>query len=414
MAILGAAALVVTASAHAQRTATAVPTIVNGFLVAITVTDGGSGYSTAPAVTVSGGGGSSASAVATLAGSAVGQIIVVNAGRGYTNAPNVLVDPPATPWILEQRMVPEITISGPLGGVGIVEWSESVGPLAQWHSLTNVNLQSGRAIVVDTSANGGERFYRSRSLDEPPGVRPANFVWIPPGSFLMGSPEAELGRDGDEGPQTRVAITKGFWLSKYEVTQAEYSSLVGTNPAVFLGDLECPVESVSWYEATNYCSKLTARELGLGRLPRGYRYSLPTEAQWEYACRSGTTTATSLGSTLNSTQANFRGTMPYNGAAIGPFVGRTSRVGAYAPNAWGLYDVHGNVGEWCLDGATGSYSGTEETDPVGPRTGPGVRSVRGGAWFNYGEQCRSATRFRNWAEGRNDAIGFRVALLTDL
>ncbi len=260
----------------------------------------------------------------------------------------------------------------------------------------------------------------SKATDPPTTV--PGMVWIPPGTFTMGSPASEKDRWADEGPQTVVTITKGFWMAKYETTQGEYQAVMGSNPSYFTTqdwngnpispDLNRPVEQVSWYDATNYCGKLTARERAAGRLPAGYVYRLPTEAEWEYACRAGTTTATAFGNSLSSTQANFDGDYPYNGAAKGPFLGRTTQVGSYAPNAWGLYDMHGNVWEWCQDWCTDSLPGGSVVDPRGPNLPltDALRVLRGGCWLNNGRPCRTADRGRLNPDNRLNLLGFRPAL----
>ena len=151
-------------------------------------------------------------------------------------------------------------------------------------------------------------------------------VWIKAGTFTMGSPSTEPERYSEEGPQTLVTISRGFWMSKCETTQEEYMAVMGTNPSYFKGEARKPVEKVSWNDATNYCAKLTARKRDAGMLPAGYAYRLPSEAEWEYACRAGTTTATAYGDSLSSTQANFCG-VPYGGGAKGPNLRATTKVG---------------------------------------------------------------------------------------
>jgi formylglycine-generating enzyme required for sulfatase activity len=238
---------------------------------------------------------------------------------------------------------------------------------------------------------------------------PARLIWIQPGSFTMGSPSTEKSRRADEGPQTLVTISKGFWMSKHETTQEEYLAVMDSNPSNFQGDPKHPVEQVSWEDATNYCARLTVRERSAGRLPTGYDYRLPTEAEWEYACRAGTTSATAYGNSLNSAQANFKGAYPYGEAAKGPNSGATARVESHGPNAWGLYDMHGNVWEWCLNWYAGSLPGGSVTDPQGPNKAI-YRPLRGGGWLSYGWDCRSATRFILLPENNGDDIGFRTVL----
>jgi len=237
------------------------------------------------------------------------------------------------------------------------------------------------------------------------------WAYIPPGTFTMGSPNSEVDRQSNEGPQTEVTLTKGFWLGRYEVTQREYLAVAGTNPSYYTGDLDRPVERVSWHDATNYCARLTAQEQGAGRLPGGWEYRLPTEAQWEYACRAGTTTRFSYGDDLNyyGDDLNYSRLTNY-GWYIGN-ASRTHRVGEKLPNPWGLYDMHGNVWEWCLDDwCAGSLPGGSVTDPQGPSSGSS-RVDRGGGWSGVGQYCRSANRNRDSPSVTAGNLGFRVALV---
>jgi predicted Zn finger-like uncharacterized protein len=241
--------------------------------------------------------------------------------------------------------------------------------------------------------------------------------WCPPGTFTMGSPADEPDRDGDEGP-VEVTLTNGFWLGETEVTQAQYERLTDTRPSFFssVGDgssmvtdldtSEFPVESVSWDEAVEFCDRLTALEHLSGRLPYDWEYRLPTEAQWEYACRAGSTTATSFGSQLDSTQANFDGSLPYNGASTDASIGRPTAVGRYATNAWDLRDMHGNVAEWCRDSHVWSLPGG--TDPIGPPLKTDLVR-RGGAWSTPGSKCRSSYRMWEASDYKSNFVGFRIA-----
>ena len=234
-------------------------------------------------------------------------------------------------------------------------------------------------------------------------------IWVNPGSFLMGSPGSEADR-GDDETRHRVELTEGYWLGKYEVTQSQWQSVMGSSPSKFSGGRK-PVEQVSWEDCVSFCQRLTERERQAGRLLAGYEYGLPTEAQWEYACRAGTTTATAFGNSLSSRQANFFGDSPYGGASKGPYLKRTSDVGSYQPNGWGFYDMHGNVYEWCHDWY-GSYGG-DVSDPTGPPSGS-YRVLRGGSWSNNGRYCRSALRFRSSPSDRHSRLGFRVSLRSKL
>jgi formylglycine-generating enzyme required for sulfatase activity len=250
---------------------------------------------------------------------------------------------------------------------------------------------------------------------------PSGMVWIPAGTFVMGSPASESERDSDEVQHT-VTLSHGFYMGKYAVTQGQYLALVGNNPSYFVPansyaqDLNRPVERVSWNDATNYCALLTGSDRAAGRIPSGWGYRLPTEAEREYACRAGTTTAFHFGSAIHGGMANFDDYYEYD-AAIGdihvanptvPWLHRTTTVGSYAPNAYGLYDMHGNVWEWCQDWY-GAYPTGSVTDPQGPATGSD-RVVRGGGWDGNGRGCRSAGRDDGHPGGRNGGIGFRVVL----
>jgi formylglycine-generating enzyme len=224
-------------------------------------------------------------------------------------------------------------------------------------------------------------------------------LWVEPGTFTMGSPEGEAPEDpfSDE-TQHQVTLTSGFWLGKYEVTQSQWENVMGDNPSGFKGAGR-PVETVSWPEVTYFCEKLTELESKAGRLPAGMTYQLPTEAQWEYACRAGTKTAYSFGDYLTRYQANIRG---------GP--GETTDVGKYPANAWGFHDMHGNVYEWCAD-RYGNYPRDAVRDPVGP-AGGSYRVNRGGNWYGAGGDARSAYRVGGGREAAYSGIylGFRLSL----
>jgi formylglycine-generating enzyme required for sulfatase activity len=236
---------------------------------------------------------------------------------------------------------------------------------------------------------------------------------IPAGKFLMGSLPDEKGRSGDE-EQHEVEITKPFYLGVYEVTQGQYQQVMGKNPAGFTkekgGGPDHPVENVSWQDTQDFCKKLSAleKERAAGRV-----YRLPTEAEWEYACRGGAreNTPFHFGKSLSSTQANFDGNSPFGDAPEGPYLRKTRAVGSYQPNAFGLFDMHGNVWEWCADwyGATYYKQGPRQ-DPSGPPEGS-VRVFRGGGWYNHGQRCRSAIRNGFAPYDRVDYLGFRVALV---
>lgn len=239
--------------------------------------------------------------------------------------------------------------------------------------------------------------------------------WCPPGRFTMGSPREEPDRRPDEEP-VEVRLSQGFWMGKYEVTQGQWKRLLGPFPGKpqppSEGD-DFPVVEVNFDEAQRFCRELTRRAHASGELPGEWEFRLPTEAQWEYACRAGTRTATAFGDKLSSKQANFVGAEPYNGGEVGPSLHRATPAGRYPANAWGLHDLHGNVFEWCLDWYHWRLPGGTDPDLSGVRgaanrDGTFSRVRRGGAWNDPGKFCRSALRLRYEPPRRSDHIGFRV------
>jgi formylglycine-generating enzyme required for sulfatase activity len=293
------------------------------------------------------------------------------------------------------------TLTGPPGIYAILGSVD----LAAWSSLGVASNQLGSATFTDVTANlSPQKFYRAL-LQSPP----ANMVFIPPNTFTMGSPTNELDRANNEGPQTIVTLTRGFWIGKYEVTQGEYLSVMNTNPSPFPGDLSRPVTSVSWPDATNYCAKLTQRELAAGRISAGSQYRLPTEAEWECAARAGTSTRFSYGDDLGYTNLADHAWYILNSGFM------PHPVGQKLPNPWGLYDMEGNVVEWCQDWA-GFLPGGIQTDPTGPAsTTSGRKVTRGGAFDNFGQSSRSAERslFNAGPFDTDTDLGFRAALVTE-
>jgi formylglycine-generating enzyme required for sulfatase activity len=230
----------------------------------------------------------------------------------------------------------------------------------------------------------------------------------------MGSPASEALRLSDE-TQHIVTISRGFWMGKYLVTQADYLAVVGSNPSYFQGDLTRPVEQVSWNDARNYCALRTQQEQAAGLIPSDYVYRLPTESEWEYADRAGTSTAFYTENGLYSGQANFDGQYEYYSATGriynpgGTFLQTTTPVRTYAANPWGLYDMIGNVSEWCQDWY-GAYPTGPVTDPQGAATGSSP-VFRGGNWFFLAQDCRSARRDNGGDPTASDyGIGFRAVL----
>ena len=232
-----------------------------------------------------------------------------------------------------------------------------------------------------------------------PGDVKMEMIYVAPGSFTMGSPSSEDGHEGDE-TQHRVTLTKGYWLGKYEVTQRQWESVMGNNPSYFKGG-DRPVENVSWKDCQEFCRKVN--DAAIQQFGGGAR--LPTEAEWEYACRAGTTTAFSWGNALNGDKANCNGNYPCGTTVKGCYREQTADVGSYSPNVWGFYDMHGNVWEWCSDWY-GSYGG-DATDPIGPAPGE-FRVLRGGGWLRYARYCRSAFRNRHNPGLRFSGYGFRL------
>ncbi len=225
--------------------------------------------------------------------------------------------------------------------------------------------------------------------------------WIPPGRFLMGSPEDEPERSDNEGPQHEVTLSRGYWLFDTACPQALWRAVMDKNPSHFKDDARLPVDSVGWQDVQGFLSRINARAPGLD-------LSLPTEAQWEHACRAGTATPFSFGATITPEQVNYDGNFPYAGGAKGLYRKRTVPVGSLPPNPWGLHEMHGNVWEWCADGKR-DYTAQPETDPRGPESADAERVLRGGSWNYDARYARAAFRLRFHPDDRYGSIGFRCA-----
>lgn len=229
--------------------------------------------------------------------------------------------------------------------------------------------------------------------------------WIAPGRFIMGSPFNEAGRSNDEGPQTEVIITRGFWLGAFPVTQEEWKAVaedaadIAPEPSYFRGE-RLPVEQVSWNDTQNWLQHLNTLEDATHRLPPNFQYRLPTEAEWEFACRAGSSTRFNFGDTDTALSDHAW----YSANASG----QTHPVGQKKPNASGFHDMHGNVWEWCHD-RYGALPGGTQTDPTGPPAGLN-RVFRGGSWGVAASRCRSAYRVWNKPIYRDYTLGFRLAL----
>jgi formylglycine-generating enzyme required for sulfatase activity len=224
------------------------------------------------------------------------------------------------------------------------------------------------------------------------------FRWIPPGRFMMGSPPEEAERL-DNQAQHQVVLTEGFWLADTVCTQALWEAVMGENPSEFRGP-DRPLEQISWDNAVTFMTRLSERVSGLD-------LRLPSEAEWEYACRAGMATPFWFGDTISTDQVNFDGNYPYAGGGKGESRGETVEVKALPCNGWGLYQMHGNVWEWCNDWY-GEYPEEAVTDPQGPETGV-WRVLRGGGWDSSGRDARSARRIDGTPVMRGYGTGFRLA-----
>jgi len=249
----------------------------------------------------------------------------------------------------------------------------------------------GEFQVANQKARAGHTFTDS--------VTGMEFVWVPAGCFQMGSPSWEDERSEDEGPVHKVCVD-GFWMGKYEVTQGQWQKIMGSNPSRFKEGKNYPVENVSWNDCQEFVEKLNHR----GRKT----FRLPTEAEWEYACRAGSVTPFSFGATISTDQANFDGSNnTYGNGYKGVFRGSTSEVGSLDSNSFGLYDMHGNVWEWCADWYKGYYSNISVRNPQGSSMGSD-RVNRGGGWSSSPRFVRSACRRGSKPFYRYNFLGFRL------
>lgn len=330
-------------------------------------------------------------------------VALISSGANSLRAQNSTVGIQMVPVTLT---VPQLRLTAPQGSTNVLEVSTN---LTAWQDVTTVVFTSTNMLWLDLYPRGNAAYYRLRRViatGQPPFPAPlTNFIWIPAGQFVMGSPETDTDADGDELPQTSVTLTKGFFIGKFEVTQGEYVSLVGGNPSQFVGDTNLPVDSVRWTDATNYCRLLNLRESAASRLPAGYAYRLPTEAEWEYAARAGASTRFNWGNDPSYTALTNYAWFDANSSLV------THPVGQKLPNAWGLYDTAGNVCEWTLNSfnAVDSYPGGTVVDPIA--SAPGASKVfRGGGHADDAISCRPASRNNVPQNLAVNIFGFRVVL----
>jgi formylglycine-generating enzyme required for sulfatase activity/tRNA A-37 threonylcarbamoyl transferase component Bud32 len=278
----------------------------------------------------------------------------------------------------------------------ITEWFRFLGIQSQNNHLKTFTFE-----VVTTNAKGSIINKRNHSAnyfveDLGNGVM-LEMVEIPAGTFYMGSPQNEAKRRDNESPQHQVTLPS-FFIGKYPLTQAQYQAIIGNNPAHFKGNNR-PVECVSWNNAVNFCQKLSQKT--------GKNYKLPSEAQWEYACRAGTTTPFYFGESITPDLVNYDGNYPYADAPKGQYRGQTTDVGTFPPNAFGLYDMHGNVWEWCEDDWQKNYVNAP-INGSGLISRSNIKLLRGGSWLNDPDVCRSAYYYYDSLGDIGSDVGFRV------
>jgi hypothetical protein len=302
-----------------------------------------------------------------------------------------IIDSPPFKTRIEIKIAPRLELAGQPWSRARVE--QSLSKNGPWVFSTNSAIPPSGVVSLDLKPGIDNLFFKVSEV-VPPGI--TGFVWINPGSFLMGSPETEVGRNNLskwEEIQHQVTVSRGFWISDHEVTQSEYGAVTGDYTRQT--DFDSPVVGVSWYDAVNYCSKLTDRERGAGRISYQQIYRLPTEAEWEYVCRAGTSGAR-YGVLNDIAWSRVSASMP-------PY-----KVRLKLPNSWGVYDTLGNVWEWCSDWSS-DYPSYAVNDPVGPSAG-NLKIVRGGVWnFDLGN-LRAAGRFRMTPDTKMPYLGFRPVL----
>ena len=337
---------------------------------------------------------SAGSSTVTVSDSASGSVTVA-----VTVIPQDLTVMPTSLSILPGQ-TGSCTLSGGTAPYSAVSANTSVARVSMNGSILTVTGVSAGSSTVTVSDSGRDSATVSVTVTDYTNTLGMTFILLPAGTFTMGSPSSEPGRDSAEGPQHQVTLTQPFYMQQTEVTQAQWEAVMGSNPSYFSGCPTCPVEEVSWDDAQDYIVQMNLRGEGT--------YGLPTEAQWEYAYRAGSTTAFYNGAITepegNDPNLDVIGWYNYNSGD------ETHAVAGKAPNAWGLYDMGGNVYEWCQDWYSSSYyDSSPSTDPAGPSSGS-MRVVRGGSWANRADTCRAANRNRKSPDIRYTYRGFRLIL----
>ncbi len=324
------------------------------------------------------------------------------------------------PGQVELLMPPELEVEVRVAGADVDDLDGVVSLAANQRVELELRIKDYLTMVRRFKLKPDERITWKVEPVQIPGPEPGaewtmpylalKLCWVEAGQFLMGSPIEEVGRLPNEGPQTAVRFNQGFWIGKYEVTQAQYSKVMDQNPSSVTSD-SLPVDNVSWEDVRLYCQVLTNIERAAGRLPDGYVYRLPTEAEWEYATRSGSVLPFAFGNQADSSNGNFSGVYPvdveYQVSNLDHY--GTLPVGSYPPNDFGLHDTHGNLAEWTLDRYNGRLYGGSLVDPR-PREGGRRVVVRGGSWEDFAVRVRSAARDEIRGDTKSNAIGFRVVL----
>jgi formylglycine-generating enzyme required for sulfatase activity len=307
-------------------------------------------------------------------------------------APTVVLTPPpnvVTPTLPLQTFEFEVVT------LKITEYKQEITGYKGFFNKTPI---VNKTPVIESDKSRKQAEYYAENLG---GGVILEMVAIPGGTFMMGSPETEEERYDSESPQHRVTVAP-FFMGKYPITQEHYEAVMGNNPSDFKGKKR-PVEQVSWDDANEFCQKLSQKT--------GKKYRLPSEAEWEYACRAGTTTPFHFGETITTDVANYNGNYTYASAPKGVYRQKTTDVGSFPANNFGLYDLHGNVWEWCADIWHENYNGAPSDGSIWESGGDNTqRLLRGGSWCILPRNCRSADRYGDNPDSRDDIIGFRLVL----